>query len=239
MQFPSGFEGVYDHLIVHASATPASLDIGADWIDRVHRQKGWSRCGYHAVIRRDGTLEWELTGHNTRRIGKPGAHVGGCGPGWNARSFGVCLIGGVKEDGKTPENNFTTDQFEALRAFIGAAVDALAIPEANVMGHRDLIKITNASPKACPCFSVHEWLNVFGTLESYDADDRRSFTPSDVAIPLRRGDKLRVNRTYTVQPGDTLWGISRVTGVTLKDIRRLNKDVDGLIFPGQRIRLLD
>lgn len=100
MNFPQ-IDGVYDHLIVHCSATKASQDLGASWIDRVHRRKGWSMCGYHIVITRSGEIQWSGTGHRTRPIDKTGSHVGGCGKGWNQRSLGVCLIGGVKEDGHT------------------------------------------------------------------------------------------------------------------------------------------
>jgi hypothetical protein len=242
MNFPSGFEGVYDHIIVHCAATPPSLDEGASWLDRVHRQKGWSRCGYHAVIRRDGTLEWELTGHRTRPIGKPGAHVGGCGPGWNERSFGICLMGGVKEDGKTPENNFTEEQLTTLINFIVAAEKALGVNSINTFGHRDLIKMTNAAPKACPCFSVREWRDGWthdtGGLELYDRVRSAFNWAKGERPPPSRGDKLRVPRTYTVREGDTLWGISRTLGVRLQDIRSKNGLSSNTIHPGQKLRLL-
>lgn len=238
MNFPAGFAGVYDHLIVHVTATPPSMDIGADEVDRMHRQKGWSRCGYHAVIRRDGTLEWELTGHNTRPIGKPGAHVGGCGPGWNARSFGVSMVGGVKEDGKTPENNMTEAQFTTLRDFIVAAEKALDINPVNTMGHRDLIKITHAAPKACPCFSVREWRDGWEDLDAYDLVRDGFSWLRDKMPAVPSGDKLKVNKTYTVREGDTLWGISRTYGVRLQDLHRLNPGTNDMLQIGQRIRLL-
>lgn len=241
--FPAGREGVYDHLIVHVLYTKPSMDVGAVWTDRVHRQKGWSQCGYHAVIRRDGTLEWELTGHPTRRIGQTGAHVGGCGPGWNRRSLGISLAGGMREDGRGPENNMTEAQFDTLAAFIRAANEQLGIPLENVMGHRDLIKLTNAEPKACPCFSVREWMDGWeqaGGLEAYDRVRSIFNWNRDERPPLGRGEKLRVPRTYTIRAGDTLWGISRTYGVRLQDIRRLNPGIEPLSLEvGHRIRLLN
>jgi hypothetical protein len=230
--------GVYDHGIVHCSATPPSMDIGAAWVDRVHRRKGWSMCGYHIVIRRDGSIEWSGNGARTRPIGRAGSHVGGCGPGWNQRSLGICLIGGVKEDGRTPENNFTDAQFAALKQVLGAAVDAFGIPEENVMGHRDLIKLTNAAPKACPCFSVEEFKGNMD-FKVYDRS-RLSFNWNRKERPApQRGEKLNVHRVHTVKRGDTLWSISRVTGVPVKDIMRNNNlDTDDII-PGQKLRLIN
>lgn len=44
--------------------------------------------------------------------------------------------------------------------------------------------------------------------------------------------------TYTVQPGNTLWGIAQFFGTTVDAIARLNgiANVD-MIFPGQRLRI--
>lgn len=72
-------------LIIHCSATHPKTDIGVETIRRWHvDDNGWSDIGYHAVIRRDGTLEM---GRTIRRIG---AHVRG----HNRDSIGLCLIGG-------------------------------------------------------------------------------------------------------------------------------------------------
>ena len=240
MTFPN-MQGVYDHLIVHASATPPSMDVGASWIDREHRRRGFSMNGYHIVITRSGERQWHGTGHRTRPIGKAGAHVGGCGAGWNQRCLGVCLIGGVKEDGRTPEQNFTDAQYAELWAVIQEAVDAFGIPEDNVMGHRDLIKITKAAPKACPCFSVREWLHQYPSLEAYEqTDERLGFDwDRDSRPPVVEGKKLALRKTHTVKKGETLWGISRLTGVPLNEIMRLNKLSDPNIKVDQRLRLLN
>jgi hypothetical protein len=232
--------GVYEYLIVHCTATTPTMDIGAAWVDRVHRRKGWSGCGYHVVITRSGEIQWHGSGHRTRRVGSPGAHVGGCGPGWNARSFGVSLAGGVKEDGRTPDCNFTDAQYVALWYVIEDACEKFGIPMDNVIGHRDLIKMTRAAPKACPCFSVEEFKTGFVVpLDTYD-DDRLEYRWDRHLRPaLQRGEKLGVKRQYIVKAGDTLWSISRVTGVPLHTIRRLNDIDNDLIRPGQKLQLLD
>jgi len=222
----------YDHLIIHCAATKASMtDVDALWVDRVHRRKGWSGCGYNAVIPRDGTLEHQPTGHRTRPYHRTGAHVGGCGEGWNERSLGLCLAGGVAEDGTTPEDNFTVAQLTTMIDYIFAAVDWFGIPIENVIGHRDLIKQTGAAPKACPCFSVREKL--------YRGSDDKDFNPAPWAYSLARGDKtLRVGKYHTVAKGETLWRISTTLGVPLETIRDLNGGLsDNVITPGQKLRL--
>ncbi len=110
----------YDHFIVHCTATKASQkNIDARWVDKVHKKRGWSGCGYHAVITREGELQMYDEDFPTRLVDQKGAHVGGCGPGWNKRSFGVTLAGGLDDD-NNPENNFTKKQFRTLTRLIKA-----------------------------------------------------------------------------------------------------------------------
>lgn len=237
--FPA-MPGVYDHLVVHVTATTPSMDIDAAWVDRLHRRKGWSGCGYHVVIKRSGEIQWSGTGHRTREMGTPGAHVGGCGPGWNQRSLGVSLVGGVKEDGRTPENNMTDAQFVSLWRVIEDATEAFGIPMDNVIGHRDLIKLTNAAPKACPCFSVEEFKNGFILDLGYQDEDRLDYNWNRSLRPApARGEKLVVKAQHVVKEGDTLWSISRVTGVPVYAIKRLNGLDSDLIRVGQKLRLLN
>ena len=130
-----------DFLVVHCSATPETMDIGVKEIRKWHRQKGWMDVGYHKIIRRDGTME------DGRALGVPGAHARG----FNHRSIGICLIGGVESDKKTPEANYTHAQWDAL----GRLLEDLRLlyPGAEVLGHCDLPKVN----KACPCFNTREW----------------------------------------------------------------------------------
>lgn len=130
-----------DYLVVHCAATKAGMDIGVEEIRRWHRQRGWLDVGYHKIIRRDGTIE------DGRPMTAPGAHARG----FNHISLGICLVGGLAADGKSPENNFTDVQMDVLRELLS---DLLKIyPEARIVGHRDLPKVN----KACPSFDVREW----------------------------------------------------------------------------------
>lgn len=145
-----------EYIVVHASATPADMDIGREEIDRWHRQKGYFMVGYHYIIRRSGL------GEIGREVDRFGAHA----LGYNQRSLGVCLVGGVKRvkdrDGKNdadgprwdmvPENNFTQEQFVTLKKVLMGLI-AYAT-KAKVVGHRDLPHVK----KACPCFDVESWM---------------------------------------------------------------------------------
>lgn len=146
-----------DHLLIHCAATPPSSNIGAVDIDRWHRAQGWLGNGYHIVIRRDGTIESQETGHRCRSLDKAGAHVGDCGPGWNKRSIAVCMAGGVDSKGKA-EDNFTPEQWKSLEEVVLTLLERFP-SITHLGGHRDLIKKTGAPPKACPSFSVSDWFN--------------------------------------------------------------------------------
>lgn len=129
-----------DMIIVHCSATPPSLDIGVEVIDNWHKAKGWDGIGYHYVIRRNGTVE------PGRDISKTGAHA----KGYNSRSIGICLVGGINED-NTPDANFSIGQYNRLKEIIdGLILSKVVTKDVKIVGHRDLDGVT----KACPCFDV-------------------------------------------------------------------------------------
>ncbi|BDD13138.1 N-acetylmuramoyl-L-alanine amidase (plasmid) [Fulvitalea axinellae] len=127
-------------IVVHCSATPATMDIGRDEIDRWHRERKFNGIGYHLVIRRNGRLE------RGRAMEKSGAHA----KGYNSESVGVCLVGGTDSAGKA-ERNFTPRQYARLAEVLKGL--QLVFPDAEVLGHRDLPGVA----KACPCFDVKEW----------------------------------------------------------------------------------
>lgn len=125
------------YLTLHAAATTASMDIGVHEIRQWHLARGWRDVGYHYVIRRDGTLECGRPENQT------GAHVGG----YNTGNIGVCMAGGVKDDGKTPEDNFTKAQWSALDALLAELHERY--PEALIMGHNGF---PGHESRGCPCF---------------------------------------------------------------------------------------
>ncbi len=217
----------YDHFIVHCTATKISQkNIDAQWVDKVHKKRGWSGCGYHAVITRQGVLQMHDDGFPTRSVEKKGAHVGGCGPGWNKRSFGVTLAGGLDAAGK-PENNFTAKQLNTLVRLIKAFLKSHENPDnMTIMGHRDLIKLTFSSPKACPCFDVAAFLVKYKIHDDEDAETNDTST-SPLAIPV----------TYKVKRGDSLWKISSTFGISIAALKAANGLSSDIIHAGQELIL--
>lgn len=136
-------------IVVHCAATKPSMDTSAADIDRWHRERGWLKIGYHFVVRRNGEIE------EGRHIEEVGAHASG----YNSSSVSVCLIGGLSEDGKSSENNFTEEQWESF----GAVIDTLTnrYPNAKVIGHNDISK------KDCPTFNVGEWYAQYRSDDEY------------------------------------------------------------------------
>lgn len=124
------------YLIVHCSATIEGKDFRAKDIDMWHKQQGWSGIGYHYIIDLDGTAE------KGRDESKAGAHCYG----HNSESLGICYIGGLAKDGKTPKDTRTEAQKAALTKLLKEL--KLKYPKAKIVGHNKFAK------KACPCFDA-------------------------------------------------------------------------------------
>ena len=133
---------VTNYIVVHCSASPANAThVDAKEIDRWHRKRGWLMIGYHFVITRDATLQ------KGRDLNAAGAHAAG----HNHESVGVCVVGGTKDDWKTPENNFTARQFDVLTAILRELRSVF--PAARIVGHWEL-----DPKKACPVFDIKKFL---------------------------------------------------------------------------------
>lgn len=128
-------------IAIHCSATPFDRDVTAHDIDRMHRDQGWLKIGYHFVIRRNGHVE------PGRRVTERGAHVSG----FNHCSIGICLAGGVDKK-MVPSSNYTEGQMDSLRDLLVQLQEEF--PDAVVQGHRDFPRVA----KACPSFHVGHWV---------------------------------------------------------------------------------
>lgn len=127
-----------NEIIVHCSATPEGRNVTVKDIDTWHRQRGFRCIGYHYVIYLDGSVH----------VGRPESQVGAHCLGHNSHSIGVCYIGGVAKDGKTPKDTRTDAQKESLIKLIKEL--KVKYPKATVHGHREYAN------KACPSFDVQK-----------------------------------------------------------------------------------
>ena len=154
-----------DTIVIHASASQAKSDWGVAELRRVHMvERGWSDVGYHYVITRTGKTE------QGRSIQRKGAHV----KGHNKHSIGVCLIGGIDEQGNS-EDNFCDEQYLSLQKLLFDLCGRLGSVEV-ICGHRDLSPDRNNDGeisqgewlKDCPCFDVQAWLDKINFWEEYE-----------------------------------------------------------------------
>lgn len=120
--------------IIHCADTPNDMDIGVKEIDMWHKERGWSGCGYHFVIRRNGVIEF----------GRPIEIVGAHCKGKNSNSIGTCLIG---------RDYFTEKQYKSLR-LIDDYIKNVYNREIKTFGHCDF------SSKSCPNFDVKKVIGI-------------------------------------------------------------------------------
>ena len=126
-----------DLIIIHCSATRCDRSFTFEALDACHKAKGWTCCGYHYYITRDGQL------HQGRPEEMAGAHARR----YNARSIGVCYEGGINLDGQ-PDDTRTPEQKRALLALLRSL--KADYPPAHIIGHHDLPWVS----KPCPCFDA-------------------------------------------------------------------------------------
>lgn len=138
-------------IVVHCTASRCDRPLSFAELDRQHRQRGFSSCGYHFYITREGiTIPM-------RPLNDIGAHARG----FNAHSIGIAYEGGLLPDG-TPADTRTPRQREALRSLISRLL--ALYPRCTVCGHRDLSPDLNNNgviepaewTKQCPCFDAVE-----------------------------------------------------------------------------------
>lgn len=125
-------------IIVHCSANREGCTLRMADIDRYHRSLGWNGCGYHYVIPIDGAIE----------AGRPEHVAGAHCRNHNRHSIGVCYIGGLSADGKTPCDTRTDAQKLALKLLLADL--QRRYPKALVVGHCDL----DPRKPDCPGFDV-------------------------------------------------------------------------------------
>ena len=145
-----------DTIVIHCSATPATMDIGVDKIREWHVDDNkWDDVGYHHIITRDGTLE------PARPEEMQGAHA----PAANYRSVAICMIGGSNSNGDW-ENNFLDPQWVTLKALLLNLIEKYEIKK--IIGHYQV-----DDKKECPSFKVPDWLEKEGLQDYIHQEDQQ------------------------------------------------------------------
>lgn len=214
------------YIVVHTAATPPSMDIGADTIRRWHLNRGWGDIGYHYVIRRDGTVD------KGRDLWRQGAHVRS----HNSDSVGICMVGGLNENTREPENNYTPMQFASLYNLIFKIIDNEedtgrldSFDDVTVLGHRDFDGVN----KACPCFDVRAWFksridapDEWHDHEEADLEELDDVKKENAPVVLKI---IRLDADlYVCSEMPTLWDIADRYGIDLDELINANKHLDPL-----------
>ena len=129
-----------EEIIIHCSATTEGREVTVEEIDKWHRERGFKCIGYHYVIYLDGSI------HKGRDESMQGAH---CSM-HNAKSIGICYIGGCEQVGKKlkSKDTRTPEQKAALIELLHELAEKY--PDATLHGHNEF------ASKDCPCFNVQE-----------------------------------------------------------------------------------
>jgi N-acetyl-anhydromuramyl-L-alanine amidase AmpD len=137
--------GPIKFLTIHCAATPEGRDVKAATISQWDIAR-FGQVSYHYVVELDGKVVPTLP--DTTK----GAHTGGA----NTGNVGVCYVGGVDKDNKTPKDTRTPAQKASLLKLV-KSYKALH-PSLIIRGHRDWPGVK----KACPSFDTGSWLHSEG-----------------------------------------------------------------------------
>lgn len=134
-------------IILHCSASPdyPSVDpkfdsVTADTINGWHIARGFSKIGYHFVIRRSGKLE------QGRYLDQFSVEIGAHTQGENHDSIGICLVG---------TRHFMPAQFDKLRYIAKEMKLLFGIGRDAWHGHNEF------AAKECPGISMDEVKKLF------------------------------------------------------------------------------
>lgn len=130
-------------IIIHCTATRGGINYTPDDVRKWHKARGFADVGYHYIIGINGEI-WK-----GRSLSMVGAHC----VGHNAKSIGVCYVGGLDPVTEKPTDTRTPQQREALARLL--KVLHLNYPAATLHAHFEFAK------KACPCFAVSEYNYIF------------------------------------------------------------------------------
>lgn len=140
-----------EYICIHCTATPEGLDLNANDVNRMHRNRGFSMIGYHKLVKLNGVVE------DGRSLDTQGAHVRG----YNHKSIGVAYVGGLDNARKAEDTRTELQQVALVNELVALKKK---FPNAKIVGHRDLSPDLDGDGviephewmKQCPSFSVED-----------------------------------------------------------------------------------
>ena len=124
-------------IILHCSATRENRRYTMEDCKRDHlKRPGFKDIGYHFYIELDGTM----------KEGRPMERVGAHCKNHNMHSIGICLEGGLDEQGRFADTRTAPQEDRLIHLLARLKVQ---FPNALILGHREL-----NPDKACPCFDA-------------------------------------------------------------------------------------
>jgi len=120
-----------------------------DYYDRLHRNRGFRKVGYHILIFEDGT--WE----KGRAIWEVGAHA----KGYNRNSIGIMYQGGLDREGnakdtRTPAQRKTCKDIKQMLDYVYPGIEHVGHRDLSVDLNGDGVISRNEWMKECPCVDV-------------------------------------------------------------------------------------
>lgn len=122
-------------IIIHCTDTPAFRNYSVADVRHWHIKRGFSDIGYHYLIGLSGVIQ------KGRPIEQVGAHCRY----HNARSVGICYVGGRDFAGRYFDTR-TPEQIDSMHQLVADLIKEFG--PLKVYGHNEF------SNKACPCFDV-------------------------------------------------------------------------------------
>ena len=135
------------YIVVHCTASPQHWGVAE--LNRVFKQRGFKRPGYHYVVTKDGVVN-PMESEERYSNGVKG---------FNMVTINVAYVGGIDSTGKGVDNR-TPEQKEALKELLKKL--KAKYPKAKIQGHRDFSEDKNGNGiidpweriKECPCFDA-------------------------------------------------------------------------------------
>ena len=148
-----------EYLVIHCTATPAGREVSGDDIRRWHCSpapvgRGWKQVGYTDLFHLDGTVERLVANNDDDRV-DPWEITNGA-TGYNSRSRHIVYAGGC-DSAMRARDTRTKAQVESMTRYVREF--HAKHPTAHIVGHNEL------AAKACPSFSVPEWLESIGIIQ--------------------------------------------------------------------------